>query len=97
MKGRKDRLITIITHLYSALRSEVQRHKRNNTTVEVATSLLRMKRGKAVEMIQAARDTNTLWLQDLCNDIVKNGCKPVDWQKCYVTNLRRNTEKSALE
>jgi len=35
-------------------------------------------------MIQAAGDTGTQWLLDLCNGIVKEGCIPEDWKSSVV-------------
>jgi len=35
-------------------------------------------------MIQAAVDTGTQWLLDLCNGIVKEGCIPEDWKSSVV-------------
>ena len=53
--------------------------------------LKKMKRHKApglsglvAEIIQAAGDTGTQWLLDLCNGIVKQGCIPEDWKSGVV-------------
>jgi len=58
---------------------------------EVRAVLKKMKRHKApglsglvAEMIQAAVDTGTQWLLDLCNGIVKEGCIPEDWKSSVV-------------
>jgi len=40
--------------------------------------------GLVAEMIQAAGDTGTQWLLDLCNGIVKEGCFPEDWKSSVV-------------
>jgi len=40
--------------------------------------------GLVAEMIQAAGDTGTQWLLDLCNGIVKEGCIPEDWKSSVV-------------
>jgi len=34
--------------------------------------------GLAAEMIQATGNIGTQWIWDLCNAIVKEGCKPED-------------------
>ena len=54
---------------------------------EVRAVLKKMKRHKApglsglvAEMIEAAVDTGTQWLLDLCNGIVKEGRIPEDWK-----------------
>jgi len=36
------------------------------------------------EMIQATVDIGTQWILDLSNDIVKEGCIPVDWKSSVV-------------
>ena len=53
--------------------------------------LKKMKRHKApglsglvAEIIQAAGDTGTQWILDLCNGIVKEGCIPEDWKSSVV-------------
>jgi len=57
----------------------------------VRAVLKKMKRHKApglsglvAEMIQAAGDTGTQWLLDLCNGIVNEGCIPEDWKSSVV-------------
>jgi len=40
--------------------------------------------GLVAEMIQAAGDTGTQWLLDLCNGLVKEGCIPEDWKSSVV-------------
>ena len=40
--------------------------------------------GLAAEMIQAAEDTGTQWILDLCNSIVKERCIPEDWKYSVV-------------
>jgi len=35
-------------------------------------------------MIQATGDIGTLWILDLCNGIVKEGCIPEDWKSSVV-------------
>jgi len=58
---------------------------------EVRAVLKTMKRHKArglsglvAEMIQAAGDTGTQWILDLCNGIVKEGSVPEDWKSSVV-------------
>jgi len=40
--------------------------------------------GLAAEMIQTTGDTETQWILDLCNGIVKEGCIPEDWKSSLV-------------
>jgi len=58
---------------------------------KIRAVLKKMKRHKAprllglvAEMIQAAGDTGTQWLLDLCNGIVNEGCIPEDWKSSVV-------------
>ena len=41
------------------------------------------------EMIQATGDIETLWILDLCNVIVEEGCIPEDWKLCSTINSQR--------
>ena len=61
---------------------------------EETAVLQKMKRHKApelsglvAEIIQAAGDTGTQWLLDLCNGIVKEGCIQEDWKSSVVLPL----------
>ena len=40
--------------------------------------------GLVAEMIQSTGDTETQWLLDLCNGIVKEGCITEDWKSSVV-------------
>jgi len=40
--------------------------------------------GLVAEMIQATGDVGTLWILDLCDGIVKEGCIPEDWKSSVV-------------
>jgi len=35
-------------------------------------------------MVQSTGDIGTLWILDLCNDIVQEGCIPEDWKSSVV-------------
>ena len=63
-------------------------------TSVVIAALKRMKKqkapglsGLAAEMIQAAGDTGTQWILDLCNGTVKEGCIPEDWKSSVVLRI----------
>jgi len=65
--------------------------RKDQQIAEVRAVLKKMKRHKApglsglvAEMIQAAGDTGTQWLLDLCNGIVNEGCIPEDWKSSVV-------------
>ena len=69
---------------------------------KIRAVLKKMKRHKAprllglvAEMIQAAGDTGTQWLLDLCNGIVNEGCIPEDWKSSVV--LQSTNAKVTLE
>ena len=37
--------------------------------------------------IQAAAETGTLWMTDVCNAVVKDGKIPEDWSKSWMVNV----------
>ena len=73
--------------MMSSIRSSLGSPQSYKNIAEVRAVLKKVKRHKApglsglvAEMIQAAGDTGTHWLLDLCNGIVKEGCIPEDWK-----------------
>ena len=65
---------------------------------EVAAAIKGLKVGKAAgptgvvsEMMKAAGGFGSRWMTDLINNIVKEGCIPVDWRKSILVPMYKGT------
>jgi len=66
---------------------------------EVAAALRKMRgngapglSGLVAEVMQSTGDIGALWMLDLCNGIVKEGCIPEDWRSSVVLPVCREKE-----
>jgi len=71
--------------------------------LEVKAAILKAKLGKAAgpsgvvsDMLKAPDSDGVRWVTDLCNAIVRDGKKPVDWKMCLMVNVYK-VKKDALE
>ena len=66
------------------------------SALEVGVAIEKMKQGKsagplgvAAEMLKAAGETGTLWMTEVCNDVVKDGKIPEDWSGSWMVNFHK--------
>ena len=64
------------------------------SALEVGVAIGKMRQGKSagptgvgVEMLKAAGETGTLWMDDVCNVVVKDGKVPEDWSRSWMVNV----------
>ena len=43
--------------------------------------------GVVAEMLKAASETDTLWVTEVCNAVVKDGKVPEDWSRSWMVNI----------
>ena len=62
--------------------------------LEVDATIGKMKRGELAgltrvmsEMLKAAGETGTLWMNDVCNAVVKDGKIPEDWSRSWMVSV----------
>jgi len=70
---------------------------------EVGEAIAKSKSGKAagpsgivVEMLKASGEAGKLWVTDVCNKVVMEGCIPEDWRRSWMVNVYKG-KGDALE
>ena len=65
-----------------------------SSALEVAAAIGKMKQDRSVgstrivsEMLNAAGETGTMWMADVCNAVVLDGKIPEDWCRCWMENI----------
>jgi len=71
--------------------------------MEVRLAITKAKNGKAsgpsgvvVEMLKACEEPGLIWMSNVCNKVVRDGCIPEDWRKSWMVNVYKG-KGDALE
>ena len=43
--------------------------------------------GVIVEMLEASGEAGLQWVTDICNEVIKGGKMPEDWQKSWIVSV----------
>ena len=64
------------------------------SALKVGVAIGKMKQGKSAgptavvaEMLKAAGETGTLWMNEVCNAVMKDGKVPEDWSRSWMVNV----------